>query len=387
MKEEIAQVKAYLDHLLEASTPDRPAWNVELLLGHQEAAWNYIDGCMMKAVLEMYRITEDPSYLAFADRFEDYYIDEDGGIRGYKRETWNCDNINGGKALLELYALTGKEKYRKGAETLYGQLEEHPRTPEGSFWHKKIYPNQVWLDGLYMVQPFYAAYDRMFCGNQHYRDVFRQLKTAHDRMRDKKTGLLYHGYDPTKEAFWADKETGCSQNFWSRSLGWYAMALVDIAPEIDEQFFYEHQTLQRYLKEVLDGLLAAADKETGLLWQVTNRGGTPGNYLETSGSCAYAYALMKGARLGYLPEYYFDEGEKAFRSVMKHKLIHRDGTLVLTDICLVAGLGVYPGRGDYKERDGTYEYYISEPKVDNDAKGVAPFLLAFTELYRKEISH
>lgn len=382
----IADIRAYLDGLLDASVPNRPAWNQELLLGHQEPAWNYVDGCMILAVLEMYGITGDDRYLRFADDFIDYYVAEDGKILGYDRETYNCDNINEGKVLFPLYERTGKGKYRLAIETLYDQLKTHPRTPGGSFWHKKIYPNQIWLDGLYMVQPFYLQYDRTFGGRQNYRDAFTQLHRVWRLMQDEKTGLLYHGCDESKQAFWADPLTGCSKNFWSRGIGWYAMALVDSAQQMDEQFFYEYNTLQEDLRELLDALLRHADPETGLLWQVTDQGGRPGNYLETSASCAVAYALMKGARLGFLPEFYFAYGEGMLRSVMEHKLERREGTLVLKDICLVAGLGVYPGKGSYKERDGSYEYYISEPRVENDAKGVAPFLLAFTELYRKEVT-
>lgn len=381
---EIETIKVYLDNLLVASTPERPAWNQEVLLGHINPVWNYIDGCMIKAVLAMYDITRDGAYLEFSDRFIDFYVDEGGSIRGYRLEDYSSDSINEGKVLFDLYRHTGKEKYRRGIDTLYRQLQTHPRTESGSFWHKKIYPNQIWLDGLYMVLPFYVEYDRLFGGCREYRDAFLQFQRVHDRMRDPATGLFYHGFDETRQCFWADPATGCSKNFWTRSIGWYAMALLDTAEKLDEQFFYEHQTLQQQLRKLLDAMLAAADPETGMFYQVTDQGPRAGNYLETSGTCAIAYCLMKGARLGYLPTYYFAKGQRILESVILHKLVDRDGALVLQDICLVAGLGVYPGRGDYKLRDGTYEYYISEPRVDNDAKGIAPFLLAFAELYRKE---
>lgn len=379
-----SDIKKFLDGLLSNSTPERPAWNLEILLGHIKPQWNYIDGCMIKAVLEMYEITGVKSYLEFADSFIDYYVDDDGEMRGYSKETYNCDNINEGKVLFTLFDLTGKEKYKKAAVKLYEQLLTHPRTKGGNFWHKKIYPNQIWLDGLYMVQPFYTEYEMKFNDKRNYRDVFVQFENVYSLMLDEKTGLLYHGYDESRESFWADKTTGCSANFWTRSLGWCAMALVDTIEKLDEQFFDEHQTLQRHLKDVLDAILAVADPQTGMFYQVTDQGAREGNYLETSGTCAIAYSLMKGARLGYLPVNYFQHGEKAFQSVVAHKLELKEDGFVLKDICLVAGLGGIPGSGTYKVRDGSYEYYISEPKVENDAKGVAPFLLAFTELYRKE---
>ena len=199
-------------------------------------------------------------------------------------------------------------------------------------------------------------------------------------MRDEKTGLLYHGFDETKKMFWADPETGLSKNFWSRSIGWYTMALADTIAVLDEQFFYECQTLQAHLKEALDALLHFRDPDTKLFWQVTDQGGRPGNYLETSSSCAIAYSLMKGAKMAFLPEYYFAYGEEILNAVAEHKLTVNNGTLVLKDICLVAGLGGMPGKGSYKERDGSYEYYISEPVVDDDAKGVAPFLFAVGQM-------
>lgn len=376
-------IKDFLDNLMEKSTPSKPAWNIEHTLENKPPKWNYIDGCMIKAILEMYYISEEEKYINFADSFIDYYINDNGEILGYYLEDYNSDNINEGKVLFDLYRITKKEKYKKALDLLYSQIMTHPRTAEGNFWHKKIYPNQIWLDGLYMVQPFYMEYEMTFNNKKNYKDIFNNFKTVYETMKDKDTNLFYHGYDQTRESFWAHKETGLSQNYWTRSIGWYTMALVDTIEKLDEQFFYEYSTLQSYLKEVLDALLKVIDKESKMFYQVPNLGDVEGNYLETSGTCAIAYSLMKGARLGYLPKHYFDYGKEIFDSVVHNKLILKEDTFVLKDICLVAGLGGMPGKGDYKLRDGTYEYYISEPVVDNDAKGVAPFLLAFTESYRK----
>lgn len=376
-------IKDFLDNLMEKSTPSKPAWNIEHTLENKPPKWNYIDGCMIKAILEMYYILGEEKYINFVDSFINYYINDNGEILGYNLEDYNSDNINGGKVLFDLYKITKKEKYKKALDLLYSQIMTHPRTSEGNFWHKKIYPNQIWLDGLYMVQPFYMEYEMTFNNKKNYKDIFNNFTTVYERMKDKNTNLFYHGYDQTRESFWANKETGLSQNYWTRSIGWYTMALVDTTEKLDEQFFYEYSTLQSYLKEVLDALLKVIDKKSKMFYQVPNLGELEGNYLETSGTCAIAYSLMKGSRLGYLPTYYFDYGKEIFESVVNNKLILKKDKFVLKDICLVAGLGGMPGKGDYKLRDGTYEYYISEPVVDNDAKGVAPFLLAFTESYRK----
>lgn len=371
----------FVDSLLETSTPQFPAWNLEQTLKKAEPKWNYIDGCMLKAIFDIYCATNEQKYFDFAKNYIDFYILEDGNaLLGFDESDYNCDNINMGKILFDLYRATNEKKYKNSIEILYSQLQKHPRTSTGNFWHKQIYPHQIWLDGLYMVQPFYTEYEMLFNNKKNYQDSFNQFKNVQNIMRDPISGLFYHGYDESREMFWADKQTGLSPNFWTRSIGWYLMALVDTAEKLDEQLFYEYATLQDYLKDAADALLKVRDFDTKLFFQVTNAGAKDGNYLETSGSCAIAYSLMKGARLGYLPSYYYDTGEEIFDAVVKYKL--NPEKFVLNDICLVAGLGGMPGHGDYKLRDGTFEYYISEPKVQNDAKGVAPFLFAHAEVLK-----
>ena len=374
----------YTDTMLAKSTSEAPTWNIEHVLEGKGTKWNYIDGCMLKAILDLFYATGDQKYFDFVKKFIDFYVDEDGSILKYRVDEYNCDNINMGKVLFDLYKATTEDKYKKAIMLLHSQLLTHPRTSAGNFWHKKIYPNQVWLDGLYMVQPFYMDYDMLFGGKENIQDIFRQFKNVYELMRDKKTGLYYHGYDESRQIFWADKATGLSRNFWTRSIGWFTMALVDTIERLDKQFTYEYETLQGYLKEVCDALLKVADPVTKLFYQVTNLPNREGNYLETSGSCAIAYSLMKGARLGYLPRDYFDYGKEIFDSIVRHKLVLAEDTFVLKDICLVAGLGGMPGKGDYQPRDGTFEYYISEPRVDNDAKGVAPLLFGYAEICRNE---
>ncbi len=370
------KIDAYVLRLVEESTPERTAWNMEKIREGKPASWNYIDGCMITALLEMARITGDQRYFDFAEQVIDHFVEEDGSIRTFQPEKYNLDDINEGRALFELYERTGKEKYRRAAEFLQNQLERQPRTHEGNFWHKEIYPNQVWLDGIYMAQPFRALYQRHL-GKGDYTDVAKQIGNVRARMFDLKTGLYYHGYDASKTAFWADKETGCSKNFWLRSLGWFAVALADLTEIIPADDPYREG-----LAEIFADLMASvgkyADPATGLYWQVPDQGGREGNYLETSGSAMMAYAMLKGARLGILDKSYAAKGQKTFDGIVEKYLTFTDDGIDLEGICLVAGLGPENNR----RRDGSYEYYISEPVVANDAKGVAPFVLAYTEVKR-----
>ena len=369
------KIDAYVLSLIEKSSPEYTAWNIESVRQGKSASWNYIDGCMITALLAMNEITGDRRYFDFAESFIDWFVQEDGSIRTYDRSKYNLDDINEGRVLFELFDRTGKVKYKKAAETLYRQIEEQPRTFEGNFWHKAIYPNQVWLDGLYMAQPFYALYEKHF-GTGDYSDTLSQIENVRSHMFDENKKLCYHGYDASRSAFWADKETGLSQNFWLRSIGWFAVALADLCEIVPEG--ETNSRLSAIFKELMEGAAAYADAETGMYWQVPDQGGREGNYLETSGSSMLAYAMLKGARLGILDKEYAAKGEKTFRGIVEKYLSFTDGELNLGGICLVAGLGPENNR----RRDGSYEYYISEPVVENDAKGVAPFVLCYTEIKR-----
>lgn len=367
-------IEAYVERLLSESTPDKPLWNIEKIKEGKINGWNYIDGCMMIALLNMHKITGQSRYYEFAENFLDYYVFEDGSLRGFKEEEYNLDNICEGRVLFDVYAMSGKEKYRKAIETLYGQILRQPRTHEGNFWHKAIYPNQVWLDGLYMAQVFYARYTTEMEGGKNYDDIRRQFRTVREKMFDPATGLYRHGYDASKTAFWAG-EDGCSLNPWLRSLGWFSAALIDVTTEVkdDPEFIAE---MTGIAKELAQNLLPYIDEESGMLWQVPNQVGREGNYPETSGSSMVAYFYLKGARLGILDASYAEVGAKIFQAICDRYLTETDGKLNLGGICLVAGLGPENNR----RRDGTYEYYISEPIVENDAKGLAPFLMCYTEL-------
>ncbi len=373
------QIEIYIKELLEKSTPEYPAWNIEAAKSGMKAGWNYIDGCMIKAILELYSMTKKEEYLTFADEFISFRVKEDGTIDGYSKDEFNLDNINAGKTLFELYDLTGKEKYRKAIEVIYEQIMEQPRTKEGNFWHKLIYPNQVWLDGLYMCMPFYMEYETRYKNKNGYRDIFSQFANVAEKMRDTVTGLYYHGYDASKEIFWCDRTTGLSKNFWLRAMGWYTMALLDSLTVCERKGYEkEYDTLKKVFSDLIHSLLQYQDS-SGMWYQVVNLGNREENYQETSGSSIMAYALMKGSRLGFLQESDALLGEKAFQGICDRYLSAAEGEMSLGGICLVAGLGPESNT----RRDGSFAYYMSEPIVKNDAKGVAPFLLAYTELLRR----
>ena len=370
------KIDRYIDKLLDGSTPDAPLWNIESIRQGKKPSWNYIDGCMITALLCASEITGETKYADFAEKFIDYYVFDDGSIRGYSKEKFNLDDVNEGKVLFELYEKTGKEKYKKAIFLLESQLEEQPRTNTGNFWHKLIYPNQIWLDGLYMGQVFSTLFKKYF-GNKDYSDVVNQFKNVRKLMFDENKKLYYHGCDCSKTAFWADKETGRSKSFWLRAIGWFCISLIDNIDYIDDEG--AKAELVKIFAEAIDGISQYSDSETGMYYQVVDQGGREGNYLETSGSSMIAYAMMKGARLGVIDKKYAEMGRKTFDGICKKYLsISEDGDLNLGGICLVAGLGPE----DNKRRDGTFEYYISEPVVENDAKGVAPFVLCYTEVKR-----
>ncbi len=362
------KIDAYVRRLIRESSPEYTVWNIEKVRQGKPASWNYIDGCMITALISMAKITGDRRYFDFAERFIDSFIGEDGSIRTYDPDRRSLDDVNEGRVLFDLFALTGKEKYRAAARRLHDELMRQPRTAEGSFWHKKIYPNQVWLDGVYMAQPFAALFEKHF-GSGDYGDVARQVDIVRARMRDERTGLYYHGYDASRQAFWADPETGCSKSFWLRAIGWFSVALADLLEIIPPG------AARDILAETFAGLMESAaryaDGGTGLYWQVVDKAGEPGNYLESSGSSMLAYAMLKGARLGALPAGYAALGRKTFEGIVKKYLSFEEGQLELGGICLVAGLGPQ----DNRRRDGTFGYYVSEPVGKNEAKGVAQLIL------------
>ena len=374
------KIESFIERLIDGSAPDRPLWNIEKIKLGKPPAWNYIDGCMITALLSAAEITGDKKYSDFAEKFINYYIGDDGSIRGYTIDNFNLDDINEGRVLFDLYSATGKEKYKNAILLLREQLEKQPRTITGSFWHKKIYPHQVWLDGIYMAQVFYVRFQQEFGGGS-ITDTMHQIRNVRQYMFDEEKKLLYHGLDCSKSVFWADKKTGLSSSFWLRAIGWFTVALADIIGYLDDGA--DRDEISGIFREVIAGIEQYADPETGMYWQVVDQGGREGNYLETSGSSMIAYAMMKGARLGVLDKKYAQQGRKTFDGICEKYLKFDDnGELNLGGICLMAGLGP---DGD-RRRDGSFEYYISEPVVENDAKGVAPFVLCYTEVKRMIVS-
>lgn len=371
-----SKIDAYINRLIDDSRPEAPMWNIENIRMGKKPHWNYIDGCMVCAFMEIAEITGNRKYSDFVEEFIDYYVNEDGSIRGYDKEKYNLDDVNEGRVLFPLYKKTGKEKYRLAIELQNSQLRDQPRTSTGNFWHKLIYPNQIWLDGLYMAQVFAAMYAKEF-GGKDYSDLLMQIKNVRKYMFDEQAKLFYHGLDCSKTIFWADKETGLSKNFWLRAIGWFTVSMVDIISIVDDE--ETKAEITKIFRETIDGILQYRHKESGMYYQVVNMGHREGNYLETSGSSMIAYAVMKGARIGALPKEYWQLGKETFDGIKERYLtISDDGTLNLSGICLVAGLGPE----NNTRRDGSFEYYISEPVVENDAKGVAPFVLAYTEILR-----
>lgn len=372
-------IEAYVQRIMAESTPDRPLWNIEKIHQGKVNGWNYIDGCMMAALLNLHKITGEQRYFDFAENYLDYYVQEDGSMLGFREEEYNLDNICEGRVLFDVYEATGKEKYRKAIDILYGQLYRQPRTWEGSFWHKRIYPHQVWLDGLYMGQVFYTRYTTKYDNCSAYDDILNQFRTVRKRMYDSETGLYRHGYDASRKAFWAD-EDGRSKNAWLRSLGWFSAALIDVLAYSDPSKEEFRKEITAIAQELAQNLLPYIDKQTGMLYQVPNFVGKEKNYPETSGSAMIAYFYIKGTRLGILDSSYAKVGADIFQSICDRYLYETDGKLNLGGICLVAGLGPENNR----RRDGSYEYYMSEPIVENDAKGLAPFLMTYTELLQAQ---
>lgn len=342
--------------------------------GKQEK-WSYEQGVVLKGIEGVWLATGDGKYFNYIQQHIDRFVGDDGTIRTYKLEDYNIDNVLLGRNLLLLYKVTGREKYRKAAALLREQLQKHPRTSEGGFWHKKIYPYQMWLDGLYMGGPFYAEYAATFHEDAAFDDIAKQFVLMEVRARDPKTGLLYHGWDESRKQRWADPQTGRSPNFWGRAMGWYSMALVDTL----DHFPKDHPK-RGELIAILNRLAAAIEKyqepKSGLWYQVMDKGGAEGNYLEASAACMFVYALAKGVRQEYLPASYLKVARKGYQGITT-RFIETDaatGRVNLKGTVSVAGLGGNP------YRDGSYQYYLSEKVVTNDPKGVGAFLMASNEM-------
>jgi unsaturated rhamnogalacturonyl hydrolase len=346
-----------------------------LFLGkNPKARWAYETGVFLKGLEAIWIRTGDAKYYDYLKAVIDSYLEPDGTIKTYKLEDYNLDNINCGKLLLSLHQKTGEEKYRKAAFLLRKQLEGQPRTKEGGFWHKQIYPFQMWLDGIYMASPFLAQFSRIFDKPEGFDEVANQIIWIERHTRDSRTGLLYHGWDESRQQEWADPKTGCSKSFWGRAMGWYAMAIVDVLDSLPEKHPRRAAVID-ILKRLSKAIAAYQDSESGLWYQVMDQGKRDKNYLEASASSMFVYALAKGVRKGYLGGEYAAVAAKGYEGLTTRLIkSHPDGSADLTQVCSVGGLG------GAQKRDGTYAYYMSEPVVSNDLKGVGAFLMASMEI-------
>lgn len=337
--------------------------------------WTYDYGVVLMGFQLLWEKTHKKEYFTFIQTNMDYFIQEDGTIRGYQAAEYNIDHINSGKLLFLLFKETGNEKYQKAAKLLYSQLKQHPRTSEQVFWHKEMYPYQIWLDGLYMGAPFYAEYAINFGTAAMYEDVLQQFTVSYQRLKDEKTGLLVHAWDEKKIQPWCDKATGLSHNFWSRSIGWYLMAAVDTY-ELLKETTVDCSVLVTILQETLSAVMNYQDHKSGVWYQVTTEMNRKGNYLEASGSSMFVYTMAKAIRLGILDkEKWQVEMNQAYLGLVEEfVLLTKEDWVNLNKICQVAGLG------GAEQRDGSYAYYISEPIVCNDQKGLGAFLQALVEV-------
>lgn len=336
--------------------------------------WSYDYGVVCKGLEMTYDLTGDIKYFDYIRNVMDYFL-ADGSIRYYDAQSCNLDNLNNGKALVFLYDQTCDEKYSDAAKLLAKQFDIHPRTSQGGFWHKKIYPYQMWLDGLYMGQPFYAQMIKEFGIRDDFDDVLLQFDLIEEHLRDDVTGLLYHGWDEKREMYWADKNTGRSANFWSRSIGWYACALVDTLDYVTDET--GRSRLIGYVQKLAEALARFQSDKTGVWYQVVDQEDRFGNYAEASGSSMFTYFLLKAIRLGYIRDDYFAFAKKAFYSLVREFIeVDCQGLLNIHGTVYGAGLG-----GD-TVRDGSYDYYVSEPRQTNHLHGIGAFMMAAVEMER-----
>ncbi len=339
--------------------------------------WDYTQGLIAKAMLETYLVTGDTTYLAYVEAFADFFIQEDGSIRTYDLSKYNLDRVNGGNFLYLLDSIAPQPRYQAAIRLLRSQLATQPRTSEGGFWHKQIYPSQMWLDGLYMAEPFYAHYalwDSTADTDAIFDDVVLQFSVVDKHTLNPATGLNYHGWDESRAQAWADSLTGCSPHTWGRAEGWYVMAICDVLDYLPQDHAGRARLIA-ILNRVCNALLPYQDPATGMWYQVPDLPEAEDNYTESTCSAMFCYALAKGARMGYLPAEYRTIAARAFDGLWKNAVVaNEDGTLSLTRCCAVAGLGGTP------YRSGTYDYYIHEKIRDNDPKGIGPLILAALEL-------
>ena len=350
--------------------------------------WSYVMGIEMEGMLDTYEHYKEGNN-AILDYLKEYpakMIDEKGNITGYKYEDFNLDNVRTAKFILRMHNLFPSKGTEKALKTLFKQLQNQPRTKEGVYWHKAIYANQVWLDGIFMGLPFYCNYAVQTMkpkkAEKYLNDAVDQMVKTDYRTYDEKTQLWKHAWDETHQQFWANKKDGKSQHCWARALGWYVMAMTECLDAMPENYARRQEVID-LLNKAMKSVVKYQDKKTGVWYDVLDVKSDK-NYLESTASSMFAYVLLKGYRKGYLSEEYLKAGVKAYNGILKQFIkVNADKTISLTRCCAVSGLGPGPGpyvkKPNYK-RDGSFEYYMSEPIRDNDAKGVGPFIWASLEM-------
>ncbi len=348
-------------------------WKDSFALNGGPVRWSYDLGVILKGFEGTWLHTGNAAYYNYIQKMMDVYIQDDGSIKDYKASEYNIDYVNNGKLALLLYKVSGKEKYLKAANLLRDQLRTHPRTKEGGFWHKKIYPYQMWLDGLYMGEPFYAEYADLAHEDTTFNDIANQFIWMEKHARDAKTGLLYHAWDESKEQQWANKTTGLSPHIWARAMGWYGAALVD-ALDWFPQNHPKRKELIAILNRYTNAVEKVQDKTSGLWYDIIDLPKRKENYFEASAACMFVYAVAKGVRLGYLPAQKIGIAKKGYEGIIKKFIKEENGQTNLYGTVKVSGLGGNP------YRDGSFEYYMREPVIVNDPKGIGAFILASNEI-------
>lgn len=366
-------VKRYASHL-EQDNLIKPDQSVEEAQANRPANWDYEIGVVLMGFERLGKMTNDKVYLDYTKHIIDHFITNDGTIRTYKPEEYNSDNIPPGRQLFFLHDVYKEEKYEKAAVLLRNQIAWQPRNKTGGFWHKLKYPTQMWLDGLYMVEPFYAEYAARNKKHEDFNDIINQFVWMEKYSRDAKTGLLYHGWDESKLQKWANPVTGRSPEFWSRAMGWYIMALVDVL-ELTPKTQPRRNELISILNRLAQAIVQFQDPKSGVWWQVTDKANKPGNYLESSSTAMFVFGLAKAIRLGYIGRTLLPAVQKGYNGMIK-EFVEKDSSGTYHYMRAVAGAGL----GGIPYRDGTYEYYVNEPKRDDDLKAIGPFIQACIEM-------
>jgi unsaturated rhamnogalacturonyl hydrolase len=338
------------------------------------ANWNYEIGVTMMGIWGLWEKTRDSAYIKYVKKIVDHFVTKDGDIRTYDLTDYNADHILSGRLVLRLHDAYQDPKYKKAADLLRKQIDWQPRNRAGGFWHKLKYPAQMWLDGLYMIEPYYAEYTKRFGTTEAYADIVHEFVLMEQKARDPKTGLIYHGWDESRQQFWANKQTGLSQSFWSRAMGWYHVALVEVLDVMDANH-PERKKLLEILNRLTIAILKTQDKHAGVWWQITDKGGAEKNYLESSASAMFVYALARSVNKGYISPAYRTAVQKGYAGLLKEFVVKdAEGRTHFTKTVAVGGLGGSPNR------NGTYAYYMSEPIRSDDFKGIGPFMLAALEM-------